>query len=322
MAWRASRTVTWSEILIDNIVYVNDFLARLSAERRYSVHTISAYRRDLVKYLDGLPGSCADATAADVRAFAASQHRSGRAGRTIARALSAIRSFYEDLLARRIVSANPATSVTAPRSEQRLPRALDVDAAGAFVETPLRHVRGQAGGEQQSWLAVRDQALLETIYSCGLRVSEAASLNFIDVDLHEGLVRVLGKGSKQRVVPLGHHAVKALHRWFSLRAGLHDPADDVAVFVSGKGKRLTARAIQQRFARLAERAGDGQHVHPHMLRHSFASHLLESSGDLRAVQELLGHADIATTQVYTHVDFQHLAKVYDAAHPRARRRRP
>ena len=319
--WRDSWLATRPDALADNRTLVDIFLQRLSAERRYSVHTVNAYRRDLGQYLSRLDGACTDATAADVRAFAAIQYRNGKAGRSIQRALSAIRSFYGDLVARRIMANNPAATVTAPRGEQRLPRVLDVDAAGAFVEAPLRQVKSGADNTQQSWLALRDQALLETIYSCGLRVSEAAGLEVTDIDLHEGLVRVVGKGSKQRVVPLGQQAAAALRRWFDVRSGECDAIQVGAVFVSVKGKRLTIRAIQQRFARLAERVGDGQHVHPHMLRHSFASHLLESSSDLRAVQELLGHADIATTQVYTHLDFQHLAKVYDAAHPRARRRR-
>ena len=303
---------------MDNAALVEGFLQRLRTERRYSANTVSAYRRDLGQFLGTLSGSCIDAGAADVRAFAALQHRGGKSGRSIQRALSAIRGFYEDLLARRLVESNPATAVAAPRSERRLPRALDVDAVGAFVEAPEREA--VAGGGQRSWLPVRDRALLETMYSCGLRVSEATGLDVVDMDLREGTVRVLGKGGKQRVVPVGAQAVNALQRWLSARAQLVGASQEQAVFLSARGRRLTTRAVQQRFAQLANRTGDGQHVHPHMLRHSFASHLLESSGDLRAVQELLGHADIATTQIYTHVDFQHLAKVYDNAHPRARRR--
>lgn len=309
---------------MDNTTLVDDFLGRLHAERRYSAHTVAAYGRDLRQYLEVLGGACTDATAADVRGFAAAQHRAGKSGRSIARALSALRGFYEYLLERRLVDSNPAGTVTAPRSERRLPRALDVDAAGAFVEAPERLRRGAGAGgdtERQRWLATRDRALLETIYSCGLRVSEATGLTLLDLDLHDGVVRVHGKGGKQRIVPLGAQARDALKAWLASRTQWHDDNTDDAVFVSVRGKRLSTRAVQQRFARLAACTGDGQHVHPHMLRHSFASHLLESSGDLRAVQELLGHADIATTQIYTHIDFAHLARVYDKAHPRARRRR-
>jgi len=254
------------------------------------------------------------AATALVRSFAAHQHRTGVSGRTIQRRLSALRGFYEFAMREDLIAHNPARAVSAQKSPRALPRVLDVDAAGQFVA-------GVGPSDGDSELHARDNALFETIYSSGLRLSEAVGLSLRDVDLDAGLIRVTGKGNKVRVLPLGRKACAALRAWYQLRAGWLTQADEKAVFVSKRGTRLSARAVQARVAARARQSGEGVHVHPHMLRHSFASHLLESSGDLRSVQELLGHADISTTQIYTHLDFQHLASVYDAAHPRARKRK-
>ena len=304
------------------------FLGHLTAERRLSPHTVSAYQRDVQAFLDFLKShehSFGLAAAAEVRAFAAFQHRRGSAGRSVQRMLSAVRTFYVYLLREGVVQANPAVGVSAPKSQRSLPRALDVDDAAHFVSAP------QPSDDVE--LEQRDTALMELMYSSGLRLAETVGLDTPALDLQAGLVRVTGKGAKQRVVPVGAAACKALQRWLEIRrlwlpvGEFHSGASgdartySEAVFITRRGGRISARAVQARFQVRARARGDGVHVHPHMLRHSFATHMLESSGDLRAVQELLGHANIGTTQIYTHLDFQHLANVYDAAHPRARRRK-
>ncbi len=246
--------------------------------------------------------------AAHVRAYAAWRHRRGSSGRSVQRALSAVRTFYEYLLREGLVGCNPALGVTAPRSPRKLPQVLDVDRVGALLQLP-----------EEGLFAVRDRAIMELFYSSGLRLSELVTLTIRDIDLREGLVHVTGKGDKRRILPVGRFARDALRDWMRARASLC-PEEQVGLFLTRQGRPMSPRSVQQRIRRWAIARGLGTHVHPHMLRHSFASHLLESSGDLRAVQELLGHADIRTTQVYTHLDFQHLAKVYDEAHPRARRK--
>jgi integrase/recombinase XerC len=226
------------------------------------------------------------------------------------RALSAWRQFFAWLGSRRLVDSNPVAAVRAPKSPRKLPKTLDVDQMGKLLAI-----------DGDSWLAKRDSAMLELFYSSGLRLSELAGLDLVALDLVDGLVRVTGKGSKMRVVPVGRMAIAALREWLLVRADSIPPGvAQQAVFVGQKGARLGTRAIQLRLQHYSMQQGMDAPVHPHMLRHAFASHMLESSGDLRAVQELLGHASISTTQVYTHLDFQHLAKVYDAAHPRAQRR--
>ena len=291
--------------------WIDRFLHHLQTERRLSENTCKHYRRDLAE----LHIFCRKADVRDwqqldthrVRQFAASAHRRGLSGRSIQRRLSAIRSFYNYLLREQHVASNPAHDVRAPKSERRLPDTLNVDDIARLM-----------GGSAQDGLALRDLAMLELMYSSGLRLAELVSLNLDDIDLAERMVRVTGKGNKTRVVPVGAKALAALEAWFKLRpAQVEEGA--AAVFTSRQGRRLGQRAVQQRVKRWARQQGVPGDVHPHTLRHSFASHLLESSGDLRAVQELLGHADISTTQIYTHLDFQHLAKVYDAAHPRARK---
>ena len=292
--------------------WIERFCRHLGDERGLSAHTVQGYRRDLAVFARHLESNeVQDWTAVDagaVRGFVAWRHRNSVGGRSIQRGLSALRTFFDYCVRETVMTGNPARAVSAPRASRRLPNALDTDRAGALVEL-----------DGDDPLSLRDRAMLELTYSSGLRLSELCALAVGDVDLEGGLVRVLGKGRKTRVVPVGRHARAAIRAWLAVRADHADP-DEGALFTSRRGRRISARAVQARFARRALEQGIGVHVHPHMLRHSFATHLLESSGDLRAVQELLGHADIGTTQVYTHLDFQHLAAVYDRAHPRARKK--
>ncbi len=289
---------------------IDEFIASLAGA---SPHTRSGYARDLTHFRRHCEragaGPSRQVDSHQLRAYAAGLHREGRASRSIARALSALRAYFDFQCARGRAGTNPARDVRAPKAPHRLPRALDVDQTGQLLQ------RAPAGP-----LETRDLAMWELTYSCGLRVSELVGLDLTAIDLANHEVRVLGKGRKERLVPIGAHARTALAAWVSVRATLVAD-DESAVFVNRHGRRLTVRLVQQRLKRWALAQGVPVDVHPHMLRHSFATHLLESSGDLRAVQELLGHSSIRTTQVYTHLDFQHLAKVYDAAHPRARRKR-
>ena len=288
---------------------VEAFLEHLRVERNVSAHTRDAYQRDLAAL-------CAWAAMRsrgvlelrndEIRAFVASEHRRGLSPKSLQRRLSACRSFYLWLLKRGRIDANPADAIRGPKAARKLPQVLDVDEAVQLVEVAT-----------DAPLGLRDRALLELFYSSGLRLSEVCALKWADLDFAQGLVTVLGKGSKQRIVPVGSHARNALAALREEAAG--QPGD--FVFPGRGGAQISSRAVQLRVKKLAAQRGVYKRVHPHLLRHSFASHMLESSGDLRGVQELLGHADIATTQIYTHLDFQHLAKVYDAAHPRAKRKR-
>lgn len=287
---------------------IDDFLAHLRIERQSSAHTLDAYRRDLVALGAWLNANSRDLLALhadDLRAFIAAEHRRGLSPTSLQRRLSACRSLYRWLLKQGRIGANPAQGVRAPKAPRKLPQVLDVDEAVQLVELPT-----------DVPLGLRDRALIELFYSSGLRLSEVCGLRWHDLDFEQGLVTVLGKGSKQRIVPVGSHARAALLAW---RAESGGGTGDFT-FPGRAGKQISARAIQLRLKTLAQRQGVFKRIHPHLLRHSFASHLLESSGDLRGVQELLGHADIGTTQIYTHLDFQHLAKVYDATHPRAKRK--
>ncbi|MCX8145798.1 MAG: tyrosine recombinase XerC [Azovibrio sp.] len=298
---------------MDNAAAVTAYLAYLGEQRRQSPHTLSNYRRDLERLVSAAadrPLNRFDALA--VRRQVALLHGQGLSGRSLARLLSAWRGFFKWLQLRGEVHANPCTGIKPPRSPKRLPRVLSVDEAQGLLD--------QAPEIGDIRLNQRDQAMFELFYSSGLRLAELAAL---DVDalesmLREGEVRVLGKRSKVRLVPVGRQAQAALAAWAAVRAQLAAPGEP-ALFVSRLGRRISPRMIQKRLGQRALLADMPTHVHPHMLRHSFASHVLQSSGDLRAVQEMLGHASIASTQVYTHLDFQHLAKVYDQAHPRARR---
>jgi integrase/recombinase XerC len=295
----------------DWLEYRDQYLRYIAQVRRYSARTVEAYRADIDKFIAFCEQRVLTPTTlqqADVRSFSANLHRGGLSGRSIARNLSAVRRLLNFLQRESKLKNNVAIGVRAPKSPRKLPKALDADAARAFVE-----IKGD------DFLSVRDRAIVELFYSSGLRLSELLSLNIDSIDFAQALVRVTGKGSKTREVPVGSHAVAAIKTYLQQRSLVANETD-LALFVSQRGTRLATRSVQARIANLGITQGMSQHVHPHMLRHSFASHLLESSGDLRAVQELLGHANLATTQIYTHLDFQHLAKVYDQAHPRARKK--
>ncbi|MGA2188137.1 MAG: tyrosine recombinase XerC [Steroidobacteraceae bacterium] len=296
----------------DQSAWIDRFVAHLTHERRVSAHTAAAYRRDLDQLLQFCGRRAIRRWQAldnrQVRAFAASEHAGGLAPRSIQRRLSAVRTFYAFLLREGCCKLNPAHDVRAPKSKKRLPTTLDADQMSRLLEF-----------RADDTLSTRDKAIMELFYSSGLRLSELVNLDLQAIDLKDRTVRVDGKGSKTRILPVGRFAVAALDKWLLERESL--PRAGSAVFVGRTGRRLTPRAVQLRVTGWARRMGLAVHMHPHMFRHSFASHLLESSSDLRGVQELLGHSDISTTQIYTHLDFQHLAKVYDAAHPRARRRK-
>ncbi|WP_261977573.1 tyrosine recombinase XerC [Marinobacter sp. F3R11] len=292
--------------------YLADFVQHLESEKRHSPRTSESYQRDLRRFAGWLvERGCAEwrtVSSHDMRRYVADLSRQGLSGRSIARHLSAIRRFYQYLLRERLATDNPALDIRAPKSSKRLPRVADVDQLNSLLDAV-----------PDDPLEVRDRCMFELMYSSGLRLAELASLDIDAVDCKGGEARVVGKGSKTRILPVGRKALEAIAQWMPVRAGLA-PEAETALFVSRRGDRLSHRSIQARLSRWGVVKGADQKLYPHMLRHSFASHMLESSGDLRAVQELLGHADIATTQVYTHLDFQHLARVYDQSHPRARRR--
>ncbi|MEW6163909.1 MAG: tyrosine recombinase XerC [Pseudomonadota bacterium] len=289
---------------------VEQFLAELAHQRRASPHTLTAYRRDLARLAAGAPGRPpAQLQSHELRRTAMRLHGQGLSPRSVARTLSAWRAYYRWLARHGKIEADPCTGLRAPKRPRTLPKALAVEQAAALLDAP---------GDDA--LSVRDRAIFELFYSSGLRLAELVALDLAAArDIATGEVTVTGKRGKTRTVPVGVRAVAALTAWLERRPALAAPAEP-ALFVSRRGTRLAPRAVAARLAQWAKRSGLGLHVHPHMLRHSFASHVLQSSGDLRAVQEMLGHASIATTQIYTHLDFQHLAQVYDAAHPRARKK--
>jgi len=291
---------------------IDGYLKHLGTERRLSPHTASNYARDLRALADYMDrGNLPDWSKVDsqhVRVFAARAHAGGLSPRSVQRRLSAVRGFFNYLVRERVVPSNPAVDIRAPKASRRLPGTLDVDQINQLLDIP-----------PEDALAVRDRAIMELFYCSGLRLDELVGLDIGQLDLPDRTVRVLGKGRKTRVVPVGRKAVEALRVWLKERVTLAD-TESTALFVGKNGSRLKHRAIQLRIAYWAKRKGLPSHVHPHLFRHSFATHLLESSKDLRGVQELLGHADISTTQVYTHLDFAHLARTYDASHPRAKRK--
>jgi integrase/recombinase XerC len=293
--------------------WLQRFEAHLREQRRLSPHTLKNYRRDLKSVLEYCCSqsitSWHQLQPAQVRTWAAQMHRRGLSGRSVQRSLSALRSFCRYLIEQGELRTNPAQDVRAPKSPRRLPHSLDIDALQSLLD---------AGAD--NWLSQRDVAMMELMYSCGLRLSELTGLNLAQVDLRCAEARVLGKGGKTRIVPVGGKALAALRAWLPARAR-HCAEGETALFINRRGTRLSARSVQARFRRRALQTGFDGRLHPHALRHSFATHMLESSGDLRAVQELLGHANLSTTQVYTHLDFQRLAQVYDQAHPRARSRK-
>lgn len=302
-----------------------DWLTELRDQRRVSPHTLSNYERDLRRLQSLANGATpADLTALDLRRFVGRLHAGGLSGRSIARTLSAWRGLLRWLARRGVLDANVAEGLHAPKHPKRLPDALSVDEAFRLlnpVNTAIEMTEAEdpKAAARDHCLQLRDQAIYELFYSSGVRLSELVGLSLDCLtDLRQGEVRVLGKRNKMRVVPVGKAALNAIEAWLAIREQIAKP-DEVALFVGQQGKRITPRMIQLRLQQHGQRQGLPQRVHPHQLRHSFATHMLQGSGDLRAVQEMLGHASIASTQVYTHLDFQHLAQVYDQAHPRAHR---
>ena len=293
---------------------VQQYLDYLAYNKRYSPHTINAYARDMQRLIETLEdqghGTWADAQADTIRDAMVTARKTHLAPKSIQRILSSWRSFFTYLLQQNLVKLNPVDGIRAPKSPRKLPNSLDPDQISQVLNATI---------VSDDPMAMRDKAMLELTYSCGLRLAELASLNIFDIDLTDASLIVTGKGNKTRQLPIGRQAIVALKSWLQQRGQLKC-YDANALFINHRGQRMGVRGIQMRMANMA--AAHGQHIHPHMLRHSFASHLLQSSGDLRAVQELLGHSNISTTQVYTHLDYQHLAKVYDKAHPRAQEKTP
>ena len=295
---------------------IAQYLDYIAFEKQLSKHTINNYRRDLdavmVFFNDAelslLPD---DVSESDVRRWSSTLHRKNMARKTIQRKLSVLRSFYRYHVNRRRIRHNPVIAIRPPKAPLTLPKVVEVD--------EINHLLNSTA---ETWIECRDKAMMELLYSSGIRLAELAALSLVELDLREGLVKVLGKGNKERIVPVGGKAIAALQIWLSFRGDLitADNAEEDAVFLSNKGRRLGHRSIQKRLEKLGIKTGASQRLHPHLMRHSFASHILESSSDIRAVQELLGHSDIATTQIYTHLDFQHLDKAYDSAHPRANKK--
>jgi integrase/recombinase XerC len=296
---------------------IEAFLKHLAYERNLSHHTLSGYERDLATLVKlAEEQELADAkliTSGHIRNLISLGHRQGLSGRTQQRKLSSLRTFFEYLAREGVLQHNPAKLVSAPKTPKKLPKTLDPDQiANLLAKTPT------------GWHEARDKAMLELFYSSGLRLSELTGADLANISWDDHTILVTGKGNKQRLLPIGKQAQIALKDWLAVRDALPTKqrrADPLPLFISERGNRISNTNVQARLRAWTQKAGGDLHVHPHMLRHSFASHLLESSGDLRAIQELLGHADISTTQIYTHLDFQHLASVYDEAHPRAHRRK-
>ncbi|MCU7850771.1 MAG: tyrosine recombinase XerC [Candidatus Thiodiazotropha sp. (ex Monitilora ramsayi)] len=293
--------------------WVACFLAHLRNERRLSPHTLESYGRDLKALLQWLESveirDWQQLTQHQVRHYLAERHRQGRSPKSLHRELSSLRSLYRYLLREGEVDANPALGVRAPKVRRRLPTTLDADQLGQLLDF-----------HDDSPVGLRDKAIMELFYSSGLRLAELVSLNLGEVDLHEQMVEVTGKGAKTRRVPVGKQAREAIENWLVARETMA-LSNETALFVGVRGRRISRSMVQKQLHQRSIEQGAPRNIHPHLLRHSFASHLLESSGDLRAVQELLGHANISTTQIYTHLDFQHLAEIYDKAHPRAKKKR-
>jgi len=294
--------------------YLGDFIQILRSEKYYSPHTCKNYKRDLENFAGYLAGreikNWIEVNYNLVSGYAAHRFRSGLKSRSIQRELSSIRGFYQYLIRQGVMKNNPAMEVRAPKSEQLLPKTCDAEQIGRLL-----HERNSDDD-----LLIRDLAMFELMYSSGLRLAELVGIDLNHIDLGQQQLIVTGKGNKTRYLPVGSKAVKAVRRWLGVRADYCRDDSEQALFISKQEKRISPRNVQSRLNQLVKKQLIEQHLSPHALRHSFATHMLESSGDLRAVQELLGHANIKTTQIYTHLDFQHLAKVYDAAHPRAKRK--
>ena len=293
-------------------LWVDRFRDHLTHERRLSPHTVESYTRDLkaaVAWLDEQGIDCwTKLSQQQVRHYIATRHRKGFSPKSLHRELSSLRSLFNYLIRENLAKGNPALGVRAPKVRRKLPVTLDVDQLNRLLDI-----------DDNSPVALRDRAIMELFYSCGLRLAELIGLDLNHIDLREQMVEVTGKGNKTRLVPVGRLAGEAITQWLEVRSQLAGP-DESALFVGVRGKRISRSTIQKQLHDWSVRQGAPRNIHPHLLRHSFASHLLESSGDLRAVQELLGHANISTTQIYTHLDFQHLAEVYDKAHPRAKKK--
>lgn len=290
---------------------LTEYLHFLNVERGLSRLTIENYARDINQLTnDKKASNLAEVNTSDIRKIIANLHSKGLGGKSIARMLSSWRGFFDFLIQRKGFKSNPAKGIRAPKSAKSLPKALSIEQAIKLVDI-----------QDNDLLSIRDHAALELFYSSGLRLSELVNLNIEQLDFTEGTVTVHGKGNKTRIVPLGEYAMNAIKQWLPLRGTLLiKHPNEKAIFISKNGKRLSARNIQYRLKEWSIKQGINTSVNPHMLRHSFASHVLQSSGDLRAVQEMLGHANISTTQVYTHLDYQHLTKIYDSAHPRAKKK--
>jgi integrase/recombinase XerC len=290
------------------------FYQFLKTEKRYSPHTLSSYQRDLNTFIEFCEQNKIkhwnEIDHQHIRSYVAQIHRKGLGGKSIQRSLSSIRSLFTFLLKNKKVKQNPAVGVSAPKSPRKLPEVLNPDDLDDLMRL-----------DEKDPLAVRDMAIMELLYGCGLRLSELIGLDINKIEWQGQTLDVLGKGSKQRIIPFGEKARVALNKWIKKREHFVKE-DEVAVFISQRGTRISASSVQQRLKKWAQHKGLDRRLYPHLMRHSFASHILESSHDLRAVQELLGHANLSTTQIYTHLDFQHLAKVYDSAHPRAKKSKP
>ncbi|MGB1237231.1 MAG: tyrosine recombinase XerC [Pseudomonadales bacterium] len=290
---------------------IDHYLESLRYQRQLSPHTVKNYGRDLWRFAEFIADyRCVEWVSVEprqVRAFIAEVHRNGLSGRSIARMLSVLRNFFRYLEREGLSSADPTQGISAPKTGRKLPQTFEVDDISQLLNF-----------EADDFLSARDKAIMELLYSSGLRVSELVSLDLFSIDFSEGSLRVIGKGNKERVVPVGKKALQAVQLWLRVRAE-EVLSHESALFISQRGTRLGVRSVQQRLDHWASQLGVNGKLHPHKLRHSFASHMLQSSGDIRAVQELLGHADIATTQIYTHLDFEHLQRVYSAAHPRAKK---
>jgi len=302
-------TAASTPFLKNNQIFLQGYLAWLRNEKQYSELTVENYTRDLGR-LFVMAGDIplANIRTHLIRRYIAQLHGTGLSGRSLARMLSAWRGFYTYLMRDHGLTDNPCVGLRAPKSPKTLPQALSPDEAARLVDLPT--------GSPE---AFRDKAMFELFYSSGLRLAELVMLDPAHLDMQACEVRVTGKGSKTRIVPIGHHAIAALHAWLAVRGQLAKAGEN-ALFVGARGDRITPRVVQLRMKQWGIKQGISSNVHPHLLRHSFATHVLQSSGDLRAVQEMLGHASISTTQVYTHLDFQYLSKIYDAAHPRARKK--
>lgn len=290
---------------------IEEFVAYLKNVKHYSPHTLAAYERDLQKTYDYCQdqnlSKLGDLSATLLRRVMHKLRASGLQSSSIQRWLSSMNTFFKYHKKSGNIESIPTQALLAPKKAKKLPKALDTDEVASLLNQT-----------EEDALSIRDRAMIEMTYSSGLRLAELVDIDIEHIDFNDQQVRVTGKGNKERVLPLGSYAINAINSWLESRPLLlKGNGDETALFLSQRGKRISHRSVQERFKKLAQSSGLNQHLHPHKLRHSFASHMLESSGDLRAVQELLGHADISTTQIYTHLDFQHLAKVYDSAHPRA-----